>query len=98
MHGEAIAIGIVLESYLSYLKTGFDFEQVNDIKRYISKHFSLIKFSDSDIYEIINLLKYDKKNSDDKPMFVLLKDLGEPLFNQVVTEKEIEEAFKFYKD
>ena len=51
-----------------------------------------------DIYEIINLLKYDKKNSDDKPMFVLLKDLGEPLFNQVVTEKEIEEAFKFYKD
>ena len=98
LHGEAIAIGIVLESYLSYLKTGFDFEQVNDIKRYINKHFSSIKFSDSDIYEIINLLKYDKKNSDDKPMFVLLKDLGEPLFNQVVTEKEIEEAFKFYKD
>ena len=46
----------------------------------------------------MNLLKYDKKNSDDKPRFVLLKDLGEPLFNQVVTEKEIEEAFKFYKD
>ena len=55
LHGEAIAIGIVLETYLSYLKTGFDFEKVNDIKRYINKHFSSIKFSDSDIYEIINL-------------------------------------------
>ena len=98
LHGEAIAIGIVLETYLSYLKTGFDFEQVNEIKRYINKHFSSIKFSDSDIYEIINLLKYDKKNSDDKAMFVLLKDLGEPLSNQVVTEKEIVAAFKFYKD
>ena len=31
-------------------------------------------------------------------MFVLLKDLGQPLFNQIVTEKEIEDAFKFYKD
>ena len=98
LHGEAIAIGIILETYLSYLKTGFDFEQLNDIKRHINKHFSSIKFNASDIYEIISLLKYDKKNSDDKPMFVLLEDVGKPLFNQVVSEKEIEDAFKFYKD
>ena len=98
LHGEAIAIGIILETYLSFLKTGFDYEQADDIKTYINKHFELIKFSDSDIYKIISLLKHDKKNSDDKPMFVLLEDMGKPLINQIVTDKEIKGAFNFYRD
>ena len=97
LHGEAIAIGIILETYLSFLKTGFDYKVANDIKMHIHKHFGLIKFSDSDISEIINLLKHDKKNSDDKPMFVLLENLGKPLINQAVIDREIMEAFKFYK-
>ena len=98
LHGEAIAIGIILETYLSFLKIGFDYEVANDIKMHIHKHFGLIEFSDSDISEIINLLKHDKKNSDDKPMFVLLENLGKPLINQTVIDREIMKAFKFYKD
>ena len=97
LHGEAVAIGIILESYLSYLKTGFDYEIANKIKRYINTLFEIIKFSNSDISEIISLLKHDKKNNSDKPMFVLLEKLGKPLVNQAVTEKEIEDAFKFYR-
>ena len=98
LHGEAIAIGIILETYLSFLKIGFDYEVANDIKMHIHKHFGLIEFSDSDISEITNLLKHDKKNSDDKPMFVLLENLGKPLINQTVIDREIMKAFKFYKD
>ena len=98
LHGEAIAIGIILETYLSFLKTGFEYELVDDIKTHINKHFDLIKFSDSDISQVISLLKHDKKNSDDKPMFVLLENLGKPLIDQSVTEMEIEDAFKFYRD
>tara|TARA_S200000501_G_scaffold24187_1_gene20927 strand:- start:5537 stop:6631 length:1095 start_codon:yes stop_codon:yes gene_type:complete len=97
LHGEAVAIGIILESYLSYLKTGFDYEIANKIKSYINTLFEIKKFSDTDISEIISLLKHDKKNSSDKPMFVLLENLGKPLVNQAVTEKEIEDAFKFYR-
>ena len=85
LHGEAIAIGIILETYLSFLKTGFDYEIADEIKTHIMKHFDLIKFSDSDISQIISLLKHDKKNSDDKPMFVLLENLGKPLIDQSVT-------------
>ena len=96
LHGEAIAIGIILETYLSFLKTGFEYELVDDIKTHINKHFDLIKFSDSDISQVISLLKHDKKNSDDKPMFVLLKNIGTPLIDQDVTDKEINDAFKFY--
>ena len=98
LHGEAIAIGIILETYLSFLKTGFDYELAENIKSHINKHFDLIKFSNTDISEIINLLKYDKKNSDEKPKFVLLEKQGKTLLNQTVTEKEIRSAFKFYND
>ena len=98
LHGEAIAIGIILETYLSFLKTGFDYEVADDIKTHINKHFDLIKFSDSDISQVISLLKHDKKNSDDKPMFVLLENLGKPLIDQAVTDVEIDDAFKFYRD
>ena len=98
LHGEAIAIGIILETYLSFLKTGFDYNIADDIKTHINKHFDLIKFSDSDISQVISLLKHDKKNSDDNPMFVLLENLGKPLINQSVTEMEIEDAFNFYRD
>ena len=97
LHGEAIAIGIILETYLSFLKTGFDYELADYIKTHINKHFDLIKFSDSDISQVISLLKHDKKNSDDKPMFVLLENLGKPLIDQSVSEMEIEDAFKFYR-
>ena len=98
LHGEAIAIGIILETYLSSLKTGFDYELVCNIKMNINKHFNIIKFSDVDITNIISLLKYDKKNIDDKPMFVLLENLGRPLIDQVVKEVEIHDAFKFYSN
>ena len=98
LHGEAISIGIILETYLSFLKTGFDYQLVCDIKMYINKHFGITKFSDLDISKIISLLKHDKKNTDDKPMFVLLENIGKPIINQAVTEIEIEDAFKFYRD
>ena len=97
LHGEAIAIGMILETYLSFLKTGFDYELANDIKIHIHTHFGLIEFSDSDISEIIKRLKHDKKNSDNKPLFVLLENPGKPLINKTVLDKEIMKAFKFYR-
>ena len=44
--------------------------------------------------DLIIFIKHDKKNSDDKAMFVLLENLGKPLIDQSVTDMEIEDAFK----
>ncbi len=96
LHGEAIAIGLILETYLSYLKKDFDYEIVKEVKSYIKNFFKIVKFNEADISKIINLLKYDKKNIDEKPRFVLLEDLGKPIINQLVNEKDIIDAFKFY--
>ena len=57
----------------------------------------MIKFSEIDIEKIINLLRYDKKNKSDEPMFVLLNDLGNVEINQSVSVVDIKKAFNFYQ-
>ena len=57
----------------------------------------MIKFSEIDIEKIINLLRHDKKNKSDEPMFVLLNDLGNVEINQSVSVVDIKKAFNFYQ-
>lgn len=97
LHGEAIAIGIILETYISYLKRSFDLNLAKEIKSHINKHFKIVMFNQSCIEKIIDLLKYDKKNINDEPMFVLLNSIGDVEINQTVSKKEIREAFEFYQ-
>ena len=96
LHGEAIAIGLILETYISHLKRDFDLVLTNEIKNHINKHYEIIDLSEDSILNIIDLLKYDKKNNNDRPMFVLLNNVGEVKINQAVDIKQIKEAFKFY--
>ena len=98
LHGEAIAIGLVLETYISYLKRNFDLKLTKEIKNHINQHYEIIDFSQESILKIIDLLKYDKKNKNDKPMFVLLNNVGEMKINQSVSSEQIKEAFKFYQN
>ena len=96
LHGEAIAIGLILETYISYLKRNFDLKVTKEIKNHINKFYEVKKFSHESIRKIIDLLKYDKKNNNDEPMFVLLNNNGEMKINQSVSIEQIIEAFKFY--
>ena len=67
LHGEAILIGIILESYLSQKLLNFDTQLTLNIKNYILKFSKQIDFSEEDIKYVIEFLKYDKKNTSDKP-------------------------------
>ena len=96
LHGEAILIGIIIESYLSQKLLNFDTQLTSKIKNYILKFSKQIDFSDEDIKHIIEFLKYDKKNRTEEPLFVLLNDIGKPICDNKVSNEEIIEAFKFY--
>tara|TARA_B100001093_G_scaffold264411_1_gene252834 strand:- start:1477 stop:2562 length:1086 start_codon:yes stop_codon:yes gene_type:complete len=96
LHGEAILIGIILESYLSQKLLNFDAQLTLNIKNYILKFSKQIDFSNEDIKHVIGFLKYDKKNTSDEPLFVLLNEIGKPSYDNIVSNEEIIEAFKFY--
>jgi len=96
LHGEAVAIGLILATYISHQTAQFPKEKLNKITQFIVTTFEKVRFSKNDIDEIIKLLVHDKKNVDGKVQFVLLKDIGCPKLNCSVTNELIHEAFKFY--
>ena len=97
LHGEAVAVGIVLASYISHVLTGFPEEKIQHIKKVFRSHFNKVHFSAGDYAEIISLLKHDKKNAYGNINFVLLSDIGKPVLDKAVSRELIVEAFEYYK-
>lgn len=97
LHGEAIAIGMILESYLSKEKGLITNEEYHQIKSTISDIFDAFEFSANDIINIQNLLIHDKKNEHGKVQFALLDGIGKCIINQSVDKKLIIKSFEDYK-
>lgn len=97
LHGEAIAIGMICEAYLSNKYNGLSKNELNDITESITRIFpsvDLNKISDEDLIEI--MLK-DKKNEQSKIGFALLKQIGEASYNHFLGIEEIKESVNYYR-
>ena len=97
LHGEAVAIGMVLESYLSKEKGLLSNDEYQEIKYIINDIFNPISFSDEAIEKIIELLNFDKKNQFGTIQFVLLDGIGKSIINQTIDNSLIYKAFDDYK-
>ena len=97
LHGEAIAAGIILESYLSWQKELLTKEEYIEIKYTLKNIFDTISFENVDLQPIMNFLIHDKKNEYGTIQFVLLDGIGKTKINQVVENELIYKAFEDYK-
>lgn len=97
LHGEAIAIGMILESYLSLEKNLITSSEYLEIKNTIKSIFSTVEFSEKDLAPICDLLIHDKKNEYGKIQFALLDGIGSVKTNQEVATANILNAFADYK-
>ncbi|MCK0179201.1 3-dehydroquinate synthase [Flavobacteriaceae bacterium S0862] len=97
LHGEAIAIGMVLATYISHKKCGFPYEKLENIKASIRKIYGLVELIKDDYLAIIELLKFDKKNTHGNINFVLLEDIGKSKIDCKVENALIMESFDYYK-
>lgn len=95
-HGYAVIAGIIIESYISYKLNYLKEIELIDIKGNLSKYYSKLNFPEQHIDLIIEMMKQDKKNDNGKIKMVLLKSIGDSLFNIEVNEKLIEEGLKNY--
>ena len=96
LHGEAVAVGMILASYISTKIAGLSEVSNQEIKSTLLNTFDKVIFETSDYAPIINLLKFDKKNEHGNINFVLLKNIGECQINCKVDNDLIIEAFNFY--
>lgn len=98
LHGEAVAIGLILATYISHKLLDFPEKKLEDITSTILSRYQKQIFSEDDIAEIIKFLIFDKKNVDGKVLFVLLKDIGESKTNCIVDNELIYSSFEYYKN
>lgn len=98
LHGEAIAIGMILEGYLSHELKGLSKLSLQEIKDTFLEHFEPVEFGREDIDVIVGLLKYDKKNSHGDVNFVLLQTIGVAVSDVKVPTHLFDKAFAYYKE
>lgn len=97
LHGHAVAIGMVLESFISREKGLLSKEAYYEIKYIIGKYFEKINFSKNDIENIISLLIFDKKNEFGQIQFALLNGIGGVKINENSSNELIHKAFYDYQ-
>ena len=98
LHGEAIAIGMILESFLSLKLNLLSDSEYQNIKKSILSVFGKVEFSDSDLIQVLELIKHDKKNEFGKVKFALLHGIGNIKIDQEVDNDMIIAAFEDYKN
>jgi len=96
-HGEAIAIGLVLETYISNHIMGFPQVDLEDVSRVVKNFYPKISFDEADIKGVINLLIFDKKNRNGKVLFVLLESFGKTRMDCLADKNLIVKAFDYYE-
>lgn len=96
LHGEAIAVGLVVELYISHKIFNFPMDIINQLKQFVKDFYGNVSLTENQLADIIALLHHDKKNEHGKVLFVLLKAPQLPVIDCNVEEELIYEALNFY--
>lgn len=97
LHGEAIAIGMICEAYLSHAYKGLAADQLAEIVQYIQSVFPAYELKSASFDALLAIMKNDKKNVGGKIGFSLLTEIGKCSFNLYLEEDKIKEAFTYYQ-
>lgn len=96
LHGEAVAIGMVCESYISHRRGLISSIELNEISGYILKIFTKVHLSEADRDAIGDYLLQDKKNKGNSILATLLKGIGNVVWDQAIDQSESLEALIYY--
>ncbi|TDS17697.1 3-dehydroquinate synthase [Sphingobacterium paludis] len=98
LHGEAIAIGMICEAYLSVKLNGLKEEGLHRIVKRFDELFDRYALKTETYEELLALMQNDKKNESKRVGFALLADVGQCDYNLFVEEEAIKESLDFYKN
>lgn len=97
LHGEAVAMGMITETHLSFLEGLISEETCNIVIENIQKYYPYLDISDFKDDEIFELLINDKKNTDSKINFSLISGIGSCTFDYQCSKKNISSSLDFYR-
>lgn len=97
-HGEAVALGMITESYLALTEGLIDNETYHNIEKHLLRFYPYISIKEFSNDNIITLMKNDKKNQNGIVNFALINGIGSCLFDYKVEEKQVISALDYYRN
>jgi len=96
LHGEAIAIGMICEAFLSTKKTGLTAGEADAITEHLLKVFGKQPVDMQFAEKIIEITLQDKKNYQGQVKAALLSRIGKAVYDIPVSREDIYNALSYY--
>jgi 3-dehydroquinate synthase len=96
LHGMAVASGMICENIVAMNNGLLEKAVGEEINNKIKQYFTLPARAPADMEIVTSLTLQDKKNINGDIMMSLLKNKGEAVFNQKVTQSEILKSLELY--
>ena len=95
-HGYAVVYGLIAELYLSVIKLGCPKEPLQQLTQIMLHYYGKPQCKCSEREQLIRLMQQDKKNERAAEInCTLIRSVGQPVINQVITPDEANEAFDY---
>ena len=95
-HGEAIAIGMICEAYLSHKKAKLTTAELTEITEVLMNLYPRYPLKDSYNDTLLEYMLKDKKNQNGKINCTLLDAIGQFKIDNNCTKEELFEALAYY--
>jgi 3-dehydroquinate synthase len=95
-HGEAIAIGMICEAYLSYKKTGLSKAELDEIVEVIRTLYPKYSLETANYVTLCEIMLKDKKNQNGNINCTLLERIGQYKLDNICTDSELCESLEYY--
>ncbi|WP_449406404.1 3-dehydroquinate synthase family protein [Nitritalea halalkaliphila] len=98
LHGEAIAVGMIAEAFLSWKHTGLSAEALQLITHYLLDVFGKVALPLQEFPQLLDRCLQDKKNAGKALQLALLSDIGAALPLVHLTLTDLEESLHYYME
>ena len=96
LHGEAIAIGMIVEAFISHQRDLISLQELEEIESYLFENYGRVKLHPEENSKIIALTAQDKKNKGKEIRFSLLTGIGDCGYDIPVSASEMKKAIQYY--
>jgi 3-dehydroquinate synthase len=98
LHGEAIAIGMICEAYLSYQNDFLSKEELEQIVAYFKRFYPKTLLPSASFDTLFDTMLQDKKNENQAINFTFLDGIGNAKINQTVDNELIINSLIYYNE
>jgi 3-dehydroquinate synthase len=98
LHGEAIAIGMICEAWLSHQVVGLPMTAVDEIVAFISRIYEFYPLNETAFPDFLHLMTKDKKNENEAINFTMIQPVGKAVINQTAAKELILKSLRFYNE